>query len=241
MIAFGGAAPLHAGRLCEKLGVDRLLVPPGAGVGSAIGFLRAPYSFEANRSVYMRLTEFAPDTIRALLANLEIEATEFVRSCDATAEINAEFKVYMRYAGQGWEIPVQLTPAQAQSPDHDTFKQLFEDEYQSLFGRTVDGMVIEITVWAVNASTPVPASNALAPIASTTETEATATRSLFDPALSRSVNAAIVERRDFLPGGAVSGPALIVEDETTIVVPTSRQARVQSDGCIDITRTNGSV
>ncbi|MCA1775306.1 MAG: hydantoinase/oxoprolinase family protein, partial [Loktanella sp.] len=54
MIAFGGAAPLHAGRLCEKLGVDRLLVPPGAGVGSAIGFLRAPFSFEANRSVYMR-------------------------------------------------------------------------------------------------------------------------------------------------------------------------------------------
>ena len=53
MIAFGGAAPLHAGRLCEKLGVDRLLVPQGAGVGSAIGFLRAPFSFEANRSVYM--------------------------------------------------------------------------------------------------------------------------------------------------------------------------------------------
>ncbi len=48
MIAFGGAAPLHAGRLCEKLGVDRLLVPTGAGVGSAIGFLRAPFSFEAN-------------------------------------------------------------------------------------------------------------------------------------------------------------------------------------------------
>ena len=47
MIAFGGAAPLHAGRLCEKLGVERLIVPPGAGVGSAIGFLRAPFSFEA--------------------------------------------------------------------------------------------------------------------------------------------------------------------------------------------------
>ncbi len=52
MIAFGGAAPLHAGRLCEKLGVDRLLIPPGAGVGSAIGFLRAPFSFEATRSAH---------------------------------------------------------------------------------------------------------------------------------------------------------------------------------------------
>jgi N-methylhydantoinase A len=73
MIAFGGAAPLHAGRLCEKLGINRLLVPPGAGVGSAIGFLRAPFSFEANRSVYMRLSDFAPDIIRGLLSDLEQE------------------------------------------------------------------------------------------------------------------------------------------------------------------------
>jgi len=70
MIAFGGAAPLHAGRLCEKLGIDRLLVPPGAGVGSAIGFLRAPFSFEANRSVYMRLSDFDPARVKALFAGL---------------------------------------------------------------------------------------------------------------------------------------------------------------------------
>ena len=67
MIAFGGAAPLHAGRLCEKLGVERLLVPPGAGVGSAIGFLRAPFSFEANRSVYMKLSDFDGPRIKSLL------------------------------------------------------------------------------------------------------------------------------------------------------------------------------
>ena len=52
MIAFGGAAPLHAARLCEKLGVARCLIPQGAGVGSAIGFLRAPFSFEANFCLY---------------------------------------------------------------------------------------------------------------------------------------------------------------------------------------------
>jgi N-methylhydantoinase A len=117
MIAFGGAAPLHAGRLCEKLGVARLLVPPGAGVGSAIGFLRAPFSFEANRSVYMKLSAFEPETIRALLTDLKTEATGFVRTCDANAEILNEFKVYMRYTGQGWEIPIVLSEAQAMTPD----------------------------------------------------------------------------------------------------------------------------
>ena len=125
MIAFGGAAPLHAGRLCEKLGVDRLLVPTGAGVGSAIGFLRAPFSFEANRSVYMKLSDFKPDLIKTLLTELQDEATGFVRSCDKTSKILSEFKVYMRYTGQGWEIPIALTVEQAMAPDAATFLQLF--------------------------------------------------------------------------------------------------------------------
>lgn len=154
MIAFGGAAPLHAGRLCEKLGVARLLVPTGAGVGSAIGFLRAPFSFEANRSVYMRLSHFDGDVIKSLLSDLQSEATGFVRTCDATSDIISEFKVYMRYAGQGWEIPVALTEAQAMNPDAATFQRLFEEDYTKLFGRTVTGMDIEITVWSVNATTP---------------------------------------------------------------------------------------
>ena len=67
MIAFGGAAPLHAARLCEKLGIRRCLIPKGAGVGSAIGFLRAPFSFEANNSVFMQLSSFDPVRVKQLL------------------------------------------------------------------------------------------------------------------------------------------------------------------------------
>ena len=109
MIAFGGAAPLHAGRLCEKLGVDRLLVPPGAGVGSAIGFLRRPFSFEANRSVYMKLSDFERRRYQVSAHGTTDEATGFVRHCERQSDIISEFKVYMRYTGQGWEIPIALT------------------------------------------------------------------------------------------------------------------------------------
>ncbi len=109
MIAFGGAAPLHAGRLCEKLGVNRLLIPPGAGVGSAIGFLRAPFSFEANRSVYMSLANFDNERIKNIFSELQDEALKFVIDCDPISEILSDFKVYMRYSGQGWEIPIVLT------------------------------------------------------------------------------------------------------------------------------------
>ena len=60
LIAFGGAAPLHAARLAEKLGIDRIVIPPDAGVGSAVGFLRAPVAYEVVRSRYMRLDRFDP-------------------------------------------------------------------------------------------------------------------------------------------------------------------------------------
>jgi N-methylhydantoinase A len=241
MIAFGGAAPLHAGRLCEKLGVDRLLVPTGAGVGSAIGFLRAPFSFEANRSVYMKLSDFKPDVIKSLLTELQDEATGFVRSCDATSDIISEFKVYMRYTGQGWEIPISLSVEQAMLPDADTFLKLFEADYSALFGRTVDGMDVEITVWSVNATTP-PEQVAQIALASDTGAATVAgQRALFDPALATVSDAQVVLRNDMKTGQTVQGPAVVTEDETTIIVPSSRQVTAQPDGTIDMTTKGAQV
>ena len=235
MIAFGGAAPLHAGRLCEKLGIDRFLVPPGAGVGSAIGFLRAPFSFEATRSVYMRLSDFAPEAVTTLLADLKSEATRFVRSCDAESPILSEYKVYMRYTGQGWEIPVTLSEDQATTPDVATFERLFEAEYAKLFGRSVEGLDIEITVWAVNATTPPQPATAITAASASDAAPTDGTRTLFDPAMGTTTTASIVLRDAIADGQTVAGPAAITEDETTIILPTSRAAIRQPDGCIDIT------
>ncbi|MBK0329553.1 hydantoinase/oxoprolinase family protein [Rhodobacteraceae bacterium F11138] len=234
MIAFGGAAPLHAGRLCEKLGVERLIVPPGAGVGSAIGFLRAPFSFEANRSVYMKLSDFDGPRISALLSELKQEATGFVRTCDADSPILAEFKVYMRYSGQGWEIPIELTEEQAMAPDAATFLARFEEDYAKLFGRTVEGMDVEITVWSVNATTPPEQVARVAIAQDTTAVEGNATRQLFDPASGAFLAASVVERSGLETGHRVLGPAAMTEDETTIIIPASRDAIRQPDGCIDI-------
>ncbi len=236
MIAFGGAAPLHAARLCEKLGVDRCLVPKGAGVGSAIGFLRAPFSFEANRSVFMRLSQFDPAAVSCLFAEMEEEATSFVRSCDSTGEIRAEFKVYMRYAGQGWEIPVTLNPQQARAPDAETFAGLFERDYENLFGRSVEGMEVEVTVWSVNAFTAPAEVEPATPAVPRDRARPAAKRAVFDAALEQSCDAGVYARDAFTPGTHVPGPALITEDETTIVVASSRYAMALGDGCIDIRR-----
>jgi N-methylhydantoinase A len=240
MIAFGGAAPLHAGRLCEKLGVDRLLVPPGAGVGSAIGFLRAPFSFEANRSVYMKLSDFDGDRIKSLLTDLKTEATGFVRTCDEVSPILSEFKVYMRYTGQGWEIPIELTEEQAMNPDAATFETRFIEDYSKLFGRPVEGMDIEITVWSVNATTPPEKVMRMDEADGSDMVTVAGQRLLFDAALAKYLDAQIVNRFDMGSGQWAEGPAAVVEDETTIIVPASRDAIRQPDGCIDVV-VKGSV
>jgi N-methylhydantoinase A len=239
MIAFGGAAPLHAGRLCEKLGVARCLIPQGAGVGSAIGFLRAPFSFESNRTHFMPHAGFDRQAVRALFADMVAEATRFVRTCAPDAPILADFKVYMRYKGQGWEIPVPLTPAQAEQADPAVFLGRFEQEYTTLFGRTVAGMAVEITVWSVNAFTATAAVDALPLVTAQPAPTPSGQRQLFDAALGRAQDAGIYDRAALPRGTALQGPALITEEETTTVLPLSRQARILGDGSIDITVQGG--
>lgn len=241
MIAFGGAAPLHAGRLCDKLGISTFLVPPGAGVGSAIGFLRAPFSFEATRSVYSRLTAFDAAAIKTVLADLAEEATAFVRSCDATAPISSNTKAYMRYVGQGWEIPVELTREQADDPNAEVLKDLFEADYTTLFGRIVHGLEIEVAGWAVNATTPVQPAKTISNWVPTGPVESSVARSLFDPTELGMQTAQVVDRGAFGVGQSVSGPAIVTERETTIIVPSGFVARMRSDGCVEMIKTDQEI
>ncbi len=238
MIAFGGAAPLHAARLCQKLGIQRCLIPVGAGVGSAIGFLRAPFSFEASRSVFMRMKDFDIEKVKQLFKEMTEEAEGFVRQCNLppsfNTKINSDYKLYMRYAGQGWEIPVSLTSKQAQTPNPDDYLSLFEAEYKRLFGRSVDGMAVEIVIWSVNASSksapPIPAKPIEATIPAPIENE----RDLFDPESGEFLTASVIKRETLETGMMAKGPALITEEETTLIVSRGFNAIAQADGTLDL-------
>ena len=240
MIAFGGAAPIHAGRLADKLGVRRILIPPGAGVGSAIGFLRAPFSFEATRSTYMRLSEFSAKAVADVLADLRREAADFVRECDPDAELSFETRGYFRYVGQGWEIPVHLPEDAARVPDKERFSELFEAAYQTLFGRIVHGLDIEITSWSVRAATPAVPAPAVEDSDGDAQATTQGTRALYDPASAEHRNAALIRRDAFAAGQSLPGPAIVTERETTVIVPPGFTAVMQPDGCIDLRRQDAA-
>ncbi|MCY3856826.1 MAG: hydantoinase/oxoprolinase family protein, partial [Rhodospirillales bacterium] len=150
MIAFGGAAPLHAARLAQKLDVDRVIVPTGAGVGSAIGMLRAAVSYEVVRSRYVRLSEFDPRAANALLGEMQAEARAVVLAgAGAGAELEETRHAYMRYVGQGHEIVVPLASRTLADADRETLAAAFDTEYARLFSRTLPDQEREVLSWTL--------------------------------------------------------------------------------------------
>lgn len=235
MIAFGGAAPLHAARLCEKLGVDQCLIPQGAGVGSAIGFLKAPFGYEALASKIMRLSKFDAGAVNAMLDDLKATAEGFVRA-GTDGEIIREITAFMRYAGQGWEIPVAL-PDRAFTPaDTAMIEATFKERYAQFFGRAVEGPEIEFVTWSVKAQDTRPEGERFALETDGAVVPVAVSRAVFDPASGKTLETAIVPRETLSPGARVTGPAVIVERETSTIVTSPFDAVIQIDGTILLVR-----
>lgn len=235
MIAFGGAAPLHAARLCEKLGIARCLIPQGAGVGSAIGFLKTPFGYEALASRIMSLASFNASAVNALLGDLRGTAERFVRA-GTDDRILFEVTAYMRYAGQGWEIPVPLPNREFTESDKATIETLFRERYVQFFGRAIEGPEIEFVTWSVKAQDERPEPDKVALDHEGTPIEAETSRDVFDPVAGAYRPTGIVPRDTLLPGTRVIGPAIIVEHETSTIVTSPFDAVVQSDGAILLVR-----
>ncbi len=235
MIAFGGGAPLHAARLMDKLGIDELLVPLGAGVGSAIGFLQAPFAYETVRSHYTTTDDFDVDGVNRVLAALTTEAESFVRN-GTDAEVTIERQVSMRYKGQGWEIPVRLGEAPFDGFAARLLSAAFTKVYEEFFGRAIDDVTIEAVSWSVRVASVVERPPPIDVVSRSRTVTSGQHRPIFDPAVREVVDAAIVERRALQPGHEVPGPAVIIEPQTTTVLGSHHRAVLQRDGTLLITR-----
>ena len=240
MVAFGGAAPLHACRLIDKLGIDEVLVPVGAGVGSAIGFLLAPFSYEATRSFYTTSENFDTAGVRAVLEELAAEAEAFVRMGTSEA-VTVEREVLMRYRGQGWEIPVAPPLGDFDEIAAGELTTTFVKAYEAFFGRAIEGLAIEAVSWSVRVSSRRQPPQAVESVAAGKPLEAAGVRLVHDPAAGGKVTTAVFDRRTLRAGDTVAGPALITEDQTTTAVASGHQAVVQNDLTLRIAATGRPV
>jgi N-methylhydantoinase A len=240
LVAFGGAAPLHAARMAEKLGLERVLVPSYAGVGSAVGFLRAPIAYEIVRSSLQRLDQFDAVAANTLFAAMRAEAEPIVRRGAGDAPLTETRSAFMRYRGQGHEISVPLPSRSYLSDDAAVFRTAFEEAYRRLYSRVIPGVEVEILSWVLLLSAPVPVEPATTTAAPEPYMPDPARRRpVFDPETGEFVDVAIHERRDLEPGALILGPAVIVEDETSTVVGRLFDARIDAFGYIELTRREG--
>jgi N-methylhydantoinase A len=236
LIAFGGAAPLHATRVAEKVGIGRVLVPLNAGVGSAVGLLRAAPAYEIVRGRLMRLESFDAASANRLLAEMRGEAEAIVRRAAPAAVLQEQRSAFMRYRGQGHEITVSLPVRDFTSADRSSIRDLFEAAYRQLYSRAIPGVEIEILSWVVSVSAPPEGHLGAAATERASEPKPVAQRPIFDPETAEFRDVEIYWRPDLAPGARISGPAVIAEEETSTVVSPRFDARIDRFGYIELVR-----
>jgi N-methylhydantoinase A len=238
LIAFGGGGPVHACRVAEKIGITRVLVPSGAGVGSAIGFLRAPVGYEVVRSLYQRFSSFDVAAVNDLLDDMRREAEAAVAKGSFGAKVVETRTAYMRYVGQGHEIPVPLPVAVLGEEDGAAIRARYDQEYARFFDRPVPGSDVEIMSYAVVVTTVTDAVVALPAAEGLFAAEAmpVRTQAVRDTVTGAVSDWAVYDRMALVPGIRLMGPAIIAEDETSTLVSPGWSAVVNGLGYIEIAR-----
>lgn len=240
LVAFGGAAPLHAARLAEKLGIARVVVPTDAGVGSAIGFLRAPIAYEVVKSKQQRLRLFDAAAVNALFDDMQAEAEEVVRTGAPEGDLVETRLAYMRYYGQGHEVVVTLPNRPLDAADTSLLQEKFDQTYRGIYRRIIPTAEVEVLSWGLTLST------GSEPLQALVETEARSERprqvgerSLFDHDKEAFVTVPVFARADLAPGDYMEGPALIQEEQTTTLVSKTFIAHIAANGYIVLERREG--
>lgn len=228
MVAFGGAAPLHAARLAEKLGIARVVIPADAGVGSAVGFLRAPAAYELVHSKFMRLDRFDLKEANRLLAGMSGEAGTLARAAAGKRKLTETRTAFMRYSGQGHEIAITLPVRALVEKDIAQMRERFEAGYRQLFARHIPGAAIEILSWALLVTTDTAKPPVLKKIKSKAGPKPIGTRAVFDAKSGKAVKVPMIDRAGMAPGATVAGPAIIVEAGTSTFVTATFDAQVDA-------------
>ena len=236
IIAFGGGGPVHGYRVAEKIGVNRLLVPSGAGVGSAIGFLRAPVGYEVVKSLYQRFRSFDVAAVNALLGAMSEEASRVVQEGAFDAPTAEHRLAFMRYVGQGHEISVVLPSRPLTEADIPAIRAAYDAEYTRFYDRPVPGSDVEILAFAVTVAT-VP--DAVEPVANVADAPAPAPiriQRVRDTATGEVADWQVYDRAQMPPGCTVPGPCIVSEAETSTLVGPGWRCRVDGLGYLELQR-----
>ena len=238
LIAFGGGGPVHGYRVAEKVGIRRMLVPSGAGVGSAIGFLRAPVAYEVVKSLYQRFATFDAAAVNGLLAGMAAEARAVVAEGAFGAPVEEARIAYMRYVGQGHEIAVTLPARDLTPADIPAIRAAYDTEYSRFYDRPVPGSDVEVMSFAVTVATVTEAVAPAAAVAEAAPPPPIRVQQVRDTVSGEVADWAIYDRAAMAPGAKVAGPCIVAEAETSTLVGPGWTCRMDGLGYLELNKAN---
>ncbi len=230
--AFGGAGPVHAYGLAKKLEAPRILVPPIAGVGSALGFFTAPRAFDLVRSHKVSLKDADFAEIEKLFQDMEVEGAKILEKAGTIEEINYERSIDMRFVGQGAETNIPIPNRDFSQITGEEVRQLFDQRYQTLYGRTYPESPAEFVSFRVRASLPerplrLPQiEKRIASLKDAIKGQ----RLAYSPIARDFIPYNVYDRYSLFPGATFDGPAIIEERESTAIVGEDASVSVDDYG-----------
>jgi N-methylhydantoinase A len=219
--AFGGAGPVHAYGLAKKLGAPRLLVPPNAGVGSAMGFFTAPRAFDLLRSHKTSLNNVAFNEIENIFKGLEADAGKILKKEAADETIRYERSLDMRFVGQGSEVNVPVPAGDFTELKRTDVRRYFDEVYEKLYGRTYPESEVEFINFKVRASLPerllqLPKLDGKK--GQSLDAATKGQRQAYSPIAREFIPYTVYDRYKLFPKARFKGPAIIEEKESTLIV-----------------------
>ncbi len=244
IVAFGGAGPVHAYGLAKKLGAPRLLVPPNAGVGSALGFFTAPRAFDLLRSHKISLASADFKEIDKIFKELESEAVQILqkevseennprgKQPSPSGRIRFERSLDMRFVGQGSETNVPIADKDFTGIKKQEIRRLFDEVYEKLYGRTYPDSEVEFINFKLRASLPerllrLPR---IEPRGQSLDEAIKGKRPAYSPVAMEFIPYTVYDRYKLSPHATFRGPAIIEEKESTVVVGEDASISVDDFG-----------
>ncbi|HJO33998.1 MAG TPA: hydantoinase/oxoprolinase family protein [Anaerolineales bacterium] len=232
LAAFGGAGPVHAFGLARKLGAPRMIVPPNAGVGSALGFFTAPRAFDLVRSHKAALDEADFGEIEGLFRELEAEGARVLRMGGTQESITFSRSVDVRFVGQGSETNLDVPDGDFGAVEPEVVRAEFDTIYGKLYGRTYPNSPVEFVNFRVRANLPVKMLDLPKMNGKNSDLEAArkGERLAFSDRARDFVPFSVYDRYRLFPGAELVGPAIIEERESTVIVGETAQVTVDVFG-----------
>lgn len=232
--AFGGAGPVHAYGLAKKLGAPRLLVPPNAGVGSALGFFTAPRAFDMVRSHKVALKEADFSEIEKIYQEMEVEGAKTLQKSGEAEDIRFERSVDARFVGQGSETTVSIPEKNFTDVNREEVRNRFDETYKRLYGRTYLDSPVEFINFRIRASLPerllqLPKIDP-ADKGTSLDDAVKGQRKAYSGIVKDFIPYTVYDRYKLFPGARFQGPAIIEERESTVIVGEDASVSVDEYG-----------